>query len=521
MQMAVVDDDHVLIFDKSEHNALQVNGASAWGSLYTISTKKVKALGMKTNTFCAGGGWLGNGTMVSVGGNAVENTNPTEDGRTGLRMFTPCDGDDCEIYENPSRLHLTSDRWYPSTTRLDDGSLIIFGGMIAAGYNNQESTDNPTLEFWPPKGTGLAVYSTFLHDALNTNLFPVTFLLPSGDIFVAANTMAMTYNWRTNKETRLPGFANGVKINYPASPANALLPLTIVNAWTPEVLICGGTNADTDGHEWKLTSQTPGSNQCSRMVINKAGIKKGWQVEYMTEARVMSDAILTPDGQVLLINGAKTGVAGYGNVLNEVGKSNADNPNYRPTLYEPDAAKGKRFSTKFPSSSIERLYHSSASLLPDGRIMVAGSNPNGDVSTTTYRTRYDVEIFAPPYVSMTRPSFKNYPSNIYYGNNFTVTVSVPSGTKVVRAVLMDLGYSTHGVHMSQRWVEMVASVKGTKMTVKAPAKAGIFPPGPGWMYVLADGIPSKGFKIMMGDASTPVVDSAALKYQQAHTTPSA
>lgn len=52
----------------------------------------------------------------------------------------------------------------------------------------------------------------FLHDALNTNLFPITFALPNGLIFVAANRIAMLYNWSTNTETRLSSFPNGVRV---------------------------------------------------------------------------------------------------------------------------------------------------------------------------------------------------------------------------------------------------------------------------------------------------------------------
>lgn len=37
-------------------------GHSAWASIYTISTQSVRALNLKTNTFCGGGGWLSNGT---------------------------------------------------------------------------------------------------------------------------------------------------------------------------------------------------------------------------------------------------------------------------------------------------------------------------------------------------------------------------------------------------------------------------------------------------------------------------
>lgn len=45
------------------------------------------------------------------------------------------------------------------------------------------------------------------------------------------------------------------------------------------------------------------------MVLNNAGIAAGWQVEEMPDNRLMVDAILTPDGNVLLINGAGSGVS--------------------------------------------------------------------------------------------------------------------------------------------------------------------------------------------------------------------
>jgi hypothetical protein len=124
------------------------------------------------------------------------------------------------------------------------------------------------------------------------------------------------------------------------------------------------------------------------MVLNSAGIAGGWVVEHLPEPRLMGDAILTPDGKVFIVNGAKSGVAGYGNVRNEVGSSNAANPTYRPCLYDPLAPAGQRFSTNFPSSSIERVYHSSATLIPDGRIWIAGefrSSPTRLTSSTLER----------------------------------------------------------------------------------------------------------------------------------------
>jgi hypothetical protein len=78
-------------------------------------------------------------------------------------------------------------------------------------------------------------------------------------------------------------------------------------------MICGGSNV-SDQDTSTISSQTPASDQCSRMVLNEEGIKAGWSVEKMPEPRVMPELILLPDGRILIINGAKSGVAGYDNV---------------------------------------------------------------------------------------------------------------------------------------------------------------------------------------------------------------
>lgn len=65
---------------------------------------------------------------------------------------------------------------------------------------------------------------------------------------------------------------------------------------------------------WDMSSQTEASNQCIRMVLNPEGIRQGWQVERMPHPRVMPDMLMLPDGKILIVNGAHTGLAGYGNV---------------------------------------------------------------------------------------------------------------------------------------------------------------------------------------------------------------
>ena len=81
--------------------------------------------------------------------------------------------------------------------------------------------------------------------------------------------------------------------------------------------------------------------------------------------QTMSDGILLPDGTVLIINGARVGCGGG---------FMADSPVFEPVIYNASAPAGSRFTSQ-PSSTIPRLYHSVAILLPTGEVLVAGSNP--------------------------------------------------------------------------------------------------------------------------------------------------
>jgi len=89
-------------------------------------------------------------------------------------------------------------------------------------------------------------------------------------------------------------------------------------------------------------------------------------------------------------------------------------------------------------------------------------------------------------------------------------VNLPSSTGEIKVVLMDLGYVTHAVHANSRLVHLACSVSGDMMMVTGPPNGKIYPPGPGWLYIVADGIPSIGIEIMVGDGKGPTVDEDAL-----------
>lgn len=165
------------------------------------------------------------------------------------------------------------------------------------------TVNNPTIEFFPPKAihgsNGLPIKLPFLVDTLASNLFPIVFQLPGSSgskIFVAANRQAMIYDWHTNSERRLPDIPNGVRVTYPMTAGAVLLPLTPENDYTPEILICGGSTIDDTRNSWEIDSQEKASYQCARMVLNKRGIKQGWQVERMPSTRIMPDLVLMPGG---------------------------------------------------------------------------------------------------------------------------------------------------------------------------------------------------------------------------------
>ena len=136
----------------------------------------------------------------------------------------------------------------------------------------------------------------------------------------------MIYDVETNTETSLPDIPNGVRVTNPFDGTAALLPLSPPD-FIPEVLVCGGSNASDTTPSLALSSQDPASEQCSRITLTPAGIKKGWEIEHLLEPRMMPEMALLPNGQVLITNGAMTGYAAIDSVSDAISNaSNADHP---------------------------------------------------------------------------------------------------------------------------------------------------------------------------------------------------
>ncbi|KAI0316600.1 glyoxal oxidase N-terminus-domain-containing protein [Amylostereum chailletii] len=433
LEAIVVSPSLVLMFDRASNDPLQINNHSAWGALWDLETSTVKAIDVLTNSFCATGALISNGSMVSIGGDekGFPGNPGILPGNNAIRIFEPCDspsGDGCTLFEDPKTLTLASPRWYPSSVRIFDGSLMIIGGTHeeAAFYNIDPEN---TFEFFPPKDNGVVRPSAFLERSLPSNLFPRGFALPDGRVFIVANNQSIIYDVEANTETILPDIPNNVRVTNPIDRSGILLPLSPPD-YTPEVLICGGTQTDTVPPA-NLSSQTPATTQCSRITLTEEGIAKGWEVEHMLEPRTMPEMVHLPNGKVLITNGGRTGFAALAQVSDAIGDSNADHPVGTPSLYTPDLPLGHRISNEgMPTSDIARMYHSSVTLTPQGNFLIAGSNPNGNATLPgpgiKFPSEFRVETLDPPFMFVERPTLGSLPAKVGFGEQVTVSITIPS-----------------------------------------------------------------------------------------------
>lgn len=323
----------------------------------------------------------------------------------------------------------------------------------------------------------------------------------------------------------------GIARVYPASGATAMLPLTPTNNYTPTIIFCGGSDMPEYNYgdyrfPYADTWNIPASQDCQRITPEpKDGSAPVYeQDDNMLEGRTMGQFIILPDGKLLVVNGALNGTAGYssnGTLVTPLeqmpfGESLASGPVGTPAIYDPTAPRGSRWSNKgFNSSPIPRLYHSSAILLPDASVLIAGSNPNVDVNTSAFfPTTYKAEIFYPPYFSaMTRPAPMGMPKTLTYGGNpFNITIPATSyagssddAADATTVVLMRGGFTTHAMNMGQRHLQLnsTSTVNDdgsiTLHVAQVPPNPNIFQPGPAFIFVNIRGIPSNGSYLIVGN----------------------
>lgn len=133
---------------------------------------------------------------------------------------------------------------------------------------------------------------------------------------------------------------------------------------------------------------------------------------------------------------------------------------------------------------VDRLYHSGALLLPDGRVRTSGSNPARRVNEAR------IETYRPPYLYRgPRPEIEAAPDAVTYGEAFAV--ETPDAPAVDEVVFIRQASTTHCLTPDQRLVELpVVERDGDELTGWVPANADLLPPAYYMLFLLDDGVPS-------------------------------
>jgi hypothetical protein len=344
---------------------------TAHSVMLDTKANKVRALWVQTDTWCSSGQFTADGTLVQTGGDG--------EGQCKIRSLAPCAADGtCDWVESATEA-LTARRWYASNQLLPDGQRqIVVGGADAYSY-----------EFVPKRRTGEGAFTlNLLKDTVTNqgdNMYPFLHLLPTNNLFIFANRDSIILDYTTNTVLKTLPTIPGEPRNYPSAGSSVMLPLDHATGFaTVEILICGGAraNAFTDS-----AAQYPASQTCGRMDVTAA--TPAWAMETMPVARTMGDMVVMPTGDVLIINGARRGSQGWGKASDAI---------LTPLSYAPGNATA-RFQT-LAAATIPRVYHSTANLLSDGRILVAGSNTHQYYTLHgEFPTELRVEAYSPPYLA--------------------------------------------------------------------------------------------------------------------------
>ncbi|KAK9277337.1 hypothetical protein L1049_006878 [Liquidambar formosana] len=507
MHMQLLNNNKVVIFDRTDFGPSNLslpagkcrndqndvalkNDCTAHSLVYDIATNTFRPLTVQTDTWCSSGSVSPDGTLIQTGG--------YNDGERVIRTFSPCDDDQCDWTELKSE-YLSVRRWYATNQILPDARIIIVGGRNVFNY-----------EFYPKDTAGSAssspanYYMQFLKETRDAkeenNLYPFLHLLPDGNLFVFANRRSISFDYKRNRVVREFPAIPGDKRNYPSTGSSVLLPLILsgskgTQSPEAEVLVCGGAPAGSFPKAEKGNYVTA-SKTCGRIKVTDP--QPEWAMEDMPMPRVMPDILLLPTGDVIIINGASRGTAGWEDATDAV---------LNPVLYSTYEPNPTRRFTQLNPSTIPRMYHSSAVLLPDGRILVGGSNPHRAYNFTSYPypTELSLEAFSPHYLaplfSHLRPSILSVEiegKTVSYGQVFSVTfgLTMYHPDLGITVHMMTPSFTTHSVAMNQRMLvlnvaEVVQlSLFAYKVVVSGPTAAEVAPPGYYMLFVVHAGTPS-------------------------------
>jgi hypothetical protein len=451
---------------------------------------------LPANIWCAGQAVLPDGRVLVAGGNL---SYPWGDGdpRAGrgfrgaswIFIFDPA----TETWERLKRpdgtpWDMVHGRWYPTLTTLSDGRVLIVGGWDESG--NQR--DVREVEVFTPRATPGG------RDRLEpagelpgwVNIYPHMFLLPkttlagqgAGDRVLMAGPgtgdafLLRTEDWSWRPLADGPSRSRfwGTAVMEPGGPEGPA-----------RISLIGGSDVEADPGAPDPTATSEYLDLNDPGWAAPGGPAPVWrQGPSLEHSRSHFNTVLLPDGSKLS-SGGGLGQAADGNLY-------AD-PVYEAELYDPDAGAWREVGKEDDA----RTYHSTAVLLPDGRVLSAGDDRQEHLPAGA-RT---AQLYSPPYLfEGARPRVTGAPRAVRYGARLPIEVADPAA--VAKVVLMRPGAVTHAVDMEQRSVELARRPGEAGVVVTSPPDPSVAPPGWYMLFALdARGVPSEARWIQLDPAA--------------------
>jgi hypothetical protein len=429
VHLTLMPNGQILVWDGAAQNGV----ARVWNPSTNGFTKTTA----KDNLFCAGHTLLPDGRVFVAGGHIANYV-----GLPDANLFQPSNR------RWSSAAPMQVGRWYPTVTVLPDGRALVVSGAIDC-----EACIALIPEIYNP---GTNTWSTLPNASLELPLFPHMFVLPDGRVLATgafegpSPAVALDLNtgtWSTIDPTIVDGHSSAM--------------------YALGKIVKSGTSANSD--------PPYGPAEATTYVLDMTQAAPRWrQTSPMANPRSYHTLTLLPDGNVLATGGGMS----------------------TDTFDETQAVlAGELWSpvtetwTSLASMTVPRLYHSTALLLPDGRVVVAGGgrfgNPTGD-----YHDKLNAEIYSPPYLFKgTRPVITAAPSLAPYG--FTMSIATPDAARIASVALVPLGSVTHHFNQTQRFLRLPFQQTGNGLNVQAPIRANDAPPGYYMLFIVdTSGVPS-------------------------------
>lgn len=418
------------------NNVNDTDGSAVWdvgAGTFSQPVTPVDTAGFPLDLFCGAHSFLPDGRLMFAG---------------GTLRYDPFYGSPAALLFDPStqqwtkKASMNSGRWYPTVITLGDGKVLALSGTDDHGVlDRYPEIYNPATDSW----------SAFTQQTSPFDLYAHFFLLQDSRVFYSGGYFTNNngvypriLTLPTNFTQPLTEQAVGglQDANAGGQAASVLLP----PAQDQKVMIMGGANS-FNGY---ATSRV-------NIVDLKAATPTYTPAPPLNFARMHHNAVLLPDRTVFVCNGSAHGEDG--NVATRV-----------PEIYNPATNTWTRVAT----AQVTRLYHAVALLLPDGRVVVAGGNPDRGIEERR------LEIYSPAYMQKPRPEITSAPQTVSYGG--TITISTPQASNIKWVNLIKPMATTHGLETDQRLVDVPITAR-TSTSVNATVTTNRNIATPGWYMV--------------------------------------